>query len=272
MVRKSLLAKAISNHSESKSNLSIEDLSNLSSTSSMSSSSSLDCLASEDKSGKISRSRSLSHVNVSEFEASWKEEVCVNCQPKKANDSKSNTIQERSANQADASEMSLIDEDDDSQTNTNSNGNNNNNNNKRKASLSSERRSSLENCNKTAEKSKKFKSQVTSTPAAGIVASSKLTEAKCQAPVVSSVSDGMFFGRGKHSDGSFIRVIYQRRIVKLNEGENNATGFGDASTIGDEASNNNRLDSLICVWISRDPYSDKSMLDFSIDQSMVNFN
>lgn len=28
---------------------------------------------------------------------------------------------------------------------------------------------------------------------------------------------------------------------------------------------------LICIWISRDPYSDKSILDYSLDQSQVIF-
>ena len=34
---------------------------------------------------------------------------------------------------------------------------------------------------------------------------------------------------------------------------------------------NKQSNSLICIWISRDPYSDKSMLDCSLDQSQVNF-
>jgi hypothetical protein len=33
---------------------------------------------------------------------------------------------------------------------------------------------------------------------------------------------------------------------------------------------NKQFNSLICIWISRDPYSDKSMLDCSLDQSQVN--
>lgn len=61
----------------------------------------------------------------------------------------------------------------------------------------------------------------------------------------------MYFGRGRHSDGSFIRIVFQRRLVNLNANEANKD--------------------LICVWISRDPYSDKSILDYSMDQSVKLF-
>lgn len=80
---------------------------------------------------------------------------------------------------------------------------------------------------------KKFKNQVTSTPAAGSL------DRKRQR---NQLDEGMFFGKARHVDGKLIRVVYQRKY--LNE-------------------------EIICVWISRDPYSDKSIIDCSVDQSMV---
>jgi hypothetical protein len=63
---------------------------------------------------------------------------------------------------------------------------------------------------------------------------------------------GIYFGRGRHNDGSFLRVFYHRKLVHLNNA-------------------NEKNSDLICVWISRDPYSDKSILDFSMEQSVLTF-
>ena len=274
-MKKSLLAKAISNHSESKTNLSMEDLSVASSSSTVSSSSSLSCLASPSSSNKITRTRSLSNLNVSEYEGdvSWAQtSICANCKQKRNNDSKSNTIQEVN-NQGDASEMSLMEEDYGEEEQKA-------NNNKRKASLAGSVNDSqneepqkdpllLDTSSKASMNNKKFKSQVTSTPAAGTSVASKLVDTKYQ-NTVPGLSEGMFFGRGKHSDGSFIKIIFQRRLIALNESENNATDFGDASTI-DEDPSKTKLSSLICVWISRDINTDNEFLDFSMDQSVVSF-
>lgn len=88
---------------------------------------------------------------------------------------------------------------------------------------------------------KKFKNQVTSTPAQG----GQSSVDRRKRLVRDLVDEGMFFGKTRHADGKLIRVIYQRKYIS---------------------------DDLIGVWISRDPYSDKSIIDCSIDQSMVRYN
>ena len=106
------------------------------------------------------------------------------------------------------------------------------------------------------EKSKKFKNQVTSTPAAS--APNKLLGKSAARTSLGGINqsqfqinDGTYLGRGRHSDGSFLRLIYHRKVVHLNEEQANRD--------------------LVCVWISRDPYSysDKSILEYSVDQSMM---
>lgn len=120
-------------------------------------------------------------------------------------------------------------------------------------------KSSNDKLNTTGNSTKKFKNQITSTPAAlqnlmfgnaGLLSSSKKFK----------LNDGLFFGRAKHIDGSFIRVVYQTKMVHI---EKRATQQGD---YGEDETDT----SLICVWISRDPYSDKSIIDISMDQSQVN--
>ena len=122
------------------------------------------------------------------------------------------------------------------------------------------------------DKSKKFKNQVTSTPAAMNIISqtamgnsgaklkinttgSKLSKACTPSPTGFNLNDGIFFGRGKHNDGSLIKLIYQRRMIKTK----------DTDMEPDPAEN--KL--LFCVWISRDPYSDKSIMEHSLDQSQL---
>lgn len=56
------------------------------------------------------------------------------------------------------------------------------------------------------------------------------------------IDDGLFFGKARHADSSQVKIFYQRKWMES----------GD----------------LIYVWISRDPYSDMSMMD-SLDQSNV---
>ncbi len=74
-----------------------------------------------------------------------------------------------------------------------------------------------------------------------------------------STNDGIYFGRGRHNDGSLIKLIYQRKkIVNTKNVEDKENKF---------QSNNNKTSSLICLWLSRDPYSDKSIMECSLDQS-----
>jgi hypothetical protein len=115
--------------------------------------------------------------------------------------------------------------------------------------------------------SKKFKNQspqpqqqqqqqVTSTPAANKITSGNLISTATAKLKLSEsnkssryrfynnqvIEEGLYFGKGKHVDGKQIRIIYQRKFVN---------------------------DEFICVWISRDPFSDKSIVDYSMDQSLV---
>jgi serine/threonine protein kinase len=97
---------------------------------------------------------------------------------------------------------------------------------------------------------KKFKNQVTSTPSNLTNITNKSSYARASADRSMKLNrsslgylntnDGFFFGRARHHDGSLIRIIYQRKQVKLSDNQN-----------------------VICVWISRDPYTDKSMIDCS---------
>ena len=64
------------------------------------------------------------------------------------------------------------------------------------------------------------------------------------------VYTGIYFGRGRHNDGSFIRIFFHRKLTKLSE-------------------SNGKSKDLICVWISRDPFSDKSIMDYSMEQQSV---
>lgn len=113
------------------------------------------------------------------------------------------------------------------------------------------RRSSMLLDAEYSDKSKKFKNQVTSTPAAS--APNKLLGKSAARTSLGGINqsqfqinDGTYFGRGRHSDGSFLRIFYHRKMVHPNEANKD----------------------LICIWISRDPYSDKSILDYSMDQSV----
>ncbi len=78
----------------------------------------------------------------------------------------------------------------------------------------------------------------------------------------------MFFGCGRHSDSSLIRIFYQRKLIKLSTNESNKSTLDEAES-GQEKE---KMKSLIFVWISRDPYADKSLLDYSLDQSQVSFS
>ena len=81
-----------------------------------------------------------------------------------------------------------------------------------------------------------------------------------------NTSDGLFFGRAKHSDASFIKVFYQRKLVNMRQSDNKES-LREINNL--ENANGCLPQDLICVWISRDPYSDKSMIDYSLDQSQV---
>ena len=76
-----------------------------------------------------------------------------------------------------------------------------------------------------------------------------------------NTSDGLFFGRAKHHDGSHIKVFYQRKLVSMNN-------LKDKENVESEQQ---QQQDLICVWVSRDPYSDKSIMDHSLDQSLHHF-
>lgn len=109
---------------------------------------------------------------------------------------------------------------------------------KRKAAALTNRPAAQQTEQPPTESAKKFKNQVTSTPAA-------LTSADRRRRLVRELEEGMFFGKARHADGKLIRVIYQRKYIN---------------------------DELIGVWVSRDPYSDKSIIDCSLlDQSIVGF-
>ena len=58
--------------------------------------------------------------------------------------------------------------------------------------------------------------------------------------------EGTFFGYGKHKDGALIQIIYQRKIIEISKDK-----------------------SLVCIWICKDPETDKSMMEHSFDQSQV---
>ena len=60
--------------------------------------------------------------------------------------------------------------------------------------------------------------------------------------------EGTFYGQGKHKDGALIQIIYQRKIIEVSNDKN-----------------------LVCIWICKDPETDKSMMEHSFDQSQVRF-
>jgi serine/threonine protein kinase len=104
-----------------------------------------------------------------------------------------------------------------------------------------------------AQSSNNNNSNITSTPAALNMKTYKFilnTQNNSQSKMIMNTSDGLYFGRAKHNDNSQIKIFYQRKTI------NNMPS-------SDEQQNNE----LICVWISRDPYSDKSIIDYSLDQS-----
>jgi hypothetical protein len=180
--KKSLLVKAISNNTltnEKANNLSIEDLSILSSSSSLSPCSSITSLTASPMSynnQKLTKSKSLSHVNVSELnnedeDLLSKTILCDDCWKK-------DKINEK--HDADSSDVSLIAIDNDDEYT----GEPKAFQKKRKVRLSAEsesmngievnehRRSSIIS-ETNSEKKKKFKNQVTSTPAAQLLSGKK---------------------------------------------------------------------------------------------------
>jgi hypothetical protein len=291
--KKSLLAKAISNNAltnDKVNNLSMEDLSIMSSNSSLSSCSSITSLTGSPSStapNKVTKTKSLSNVNISELDNENEDSIlkksilCDECWTKN-----------KATKKADTSYVSLIaiDNEDDNENKANF---------KRKVRLSTEndminynnehRRSSIMS-DSNSEKNKKFKNQVTSTPAAQQFLSNKKgsTSRKSNSFYqhnninnndgkfifcfkhnnnnITIFDLGLYFGNGRHIDGSSIRIFYQRKLIMLNEAE---------SSDQNEKMNidcDQPIRNLICVWISRDPYSDKSILDYSLDQSQVLLN
>jgi hypothetical protein len=122
---------------------------------------------------------------------------------------------------------------------------------------------------------KKFKN-ITSTPAAlhsygknsigyygnkaELGSGSKYNKSSMDTRLGLNTSDGLYFGRAKHTDASFIKVFYQRKLVHLQDQADKENANGIEGDLPQD---------LICVWISRDPYSDKSIIDYSLDQSQV---
>ena len=111
---------------------------------------------------------------------------------------------------------------------------------------------------------KKFKNQITSTPAQLTTATAllNLNKNKLQSEMPGT-NDGIYFGRGRHNDGSLIKLIYQRKIINsskdLDENKEN--------NLAEKKLQSNKANNLICIWLSRDPYSDKSIMECSLDQS-----
>lgn len=289
----SLLAKAIANNKNAndKANMSIDEMSIASSSSTTSD---------QIKANSYLSASTLSHVNVSEFEG---EEMCGTCketpttvqekEPAVAMATNANIKVEEmcdenklaSSGHPETNEVSLInmttdacDEDDGHHTEDEYvdfstahinaskrkmtveyedllNNGDNDENRRPSVILQSNLTTLNENQEETSEKSKKFKNQVTSTPAASkinklgaININTNVDSPRLGKPSPTESIDGLFFGRGRHTDGSLIRIFYQRKLVKIaNESD----------------------DHLICVWISRDPYADRSMLECSMDQSQV---
>ena len=100
---------------------------------------------------------------------------------------------------------------------------------------------------------KKFKNQITSTPAQLTTTTALLNKNKFQSE---AINDGIYFGRGRHNDGTLIKLIYQRKNI-------NNTKDLDRNKENQSIKTN----SLIYIWLSRDPYSDKSIMECSLDQS-----
>lgn len=207
--KKSLLAKAISNNAvtnEKSNNLSMENLSILSSSSSLSPCSSITSLIESPSivvCNKISKAKSLSHANISEL---CNDETSIN-KPILCDDCWSKNKQKKTEN-ADNSDVSLIEIDnDDENTETKQN---NSFKKKRKMRLSVEndimngiensnlndnRRQSALMLSSNNESNKKFKNQVTSTPAAHQLLSGKNTITSCQSNRYSqnyNNNDGMY--------------------------------------------------------------------------------
>lgn len=254
-VKKTLLAKAIKNNANiEKSNVSFDELSIASTCSTKSSyideSSSL--IASPSK-PNISSSK----MDMTEWDNSYEDDYCEKCRLVKEMESEKQEV------------SLLIDENeeemDDEETSKNK---------KRKVELNSadseqnladisNRRSSIlselngNNPDNAGEKNKKFKNQVTSTPATinhlKLLSNNKFKIDE-RIPKLNlnnkNLTEGMFFGRGRHHDGSFIRIFFQRKFAKINK-------------------ENDSGNDLICVWVCRDPYSDKSIIECSMDQSQV---
>jgi tRNA A-37 threonylcarbamoyl transferase component Bud32 len=111
---------------------------------------------------------------------------------------------------------------------------------------------------------KKFKNQITSTPAQLTTAAAllNLNKNKLQSEMPGT-NDGIYFGRGRHNDGSLIKLIYQRKII------NSSKDLDDnkENNLAEKKLQSNRANNLICIWLSRDPYSDKSIMECSLDQS-----
>ncbi|CAF0712521.1 unnamed protein product [Brachionus calyciflorus] len=273
--KKTLLAKAIKNNANNfdKSNISLDEMSFISTCSTKSSH--LDDANSSPSNSPCKKNVSFSKVDLSELEdtSNFDEDLCDQCRKRRLSNEKSK--QEVSL---------LIDEQDiNDEIGDHDNNKKNNSNFKRKASFNradsdphlevfgDRRRSSIlsdlnvnnnEN-NVNVDKNKKFKNQVTSTPAAmNHIKLISNTASKLKLHDKSSnrlslhnnkynISEGMFFARGKHNDGSFIRIFFQRKIVRIEK-------------------ESNESEDLICVWVCRDPYSDKSIIDCSqMDQSQL---
>ena len=225
--KKSLLAKAISNNTltnEKANNLSIEDLSILSSSSSLSPCSSITSLTASPISNnnqKLTKSKSLSHVNVSELDNEdedllSKTILCDDCWTKDKKNEK---------HDADSSDVSLIAIDnDDEYTGINEPKAFQK---KRKVRLSAEnesmngievnehRKSSIIS-ETNSEKKKKFKNQVTSTPAAQLLSGKKnyaTRKSNSFAPNFNN-NDGNeidFFGTGF---SRFVKIVYHQLICR----------------------------------------------------------
>jgi hypothetical protein len=70
----------------------------------------------------------------------------------------------------------------------------------------------------------------------------------------------MFFASGRHSDGSLVRLIFQCKLIKML----------DKNQESDSCELNKSHRDLLCIWISRDPFIEKSMFECSIlDHSNV---
>lgn len=274
--KKTLLVKAIKNNANNfdKSNISLDEMSIVSTCSTKSSY--LDDACSSPSGSPCKKKVSFSNVDMSELDETneIEDDLCEKCRLVKL---------QREEDEKSKQEVSLYMEENDLNDEIEVDGIKKAN--KRKACLNradsdqnldafeQRRRTSIlsdlnvnnveNNVTSESDKNKKFKNQVTSTPAAmnhikliPNTANKLKTDEKMSNRMRLQgnkyLSEGMFFGRGKHNDGSFIRIFFQRKNVKINK------------DLEDQ-------DELICVWVCRDPYSDKSIIDCSLDQSQVNY-